>query len=115
MQRRWLLLAAWMLGAWLLVGCGAAIPDHAKTTVLSLQGLDCAGCLEKLAKDLKAQPGVYDTSMNRRRAEVAVVAEPSFDALTKAKELSKGEEFELVLGSGKGSYLPWAKTPDGAD
>jgi thiol-disulfide isomerase/thioredoxin len=105
-----------VLPALLALACGGSSkPDNAKTTVMSLRGLDCAGCLEALAKNLEKQEGVYDTSIDRRRAELAVVAEPSFDAFATAKKLAKDEEFELVLGAGKGTYLPWKETPQGAD
>src|SRR5690606_20627874 len=85
--------------------------------VLSLQNADCAGCMEGLASELRKQAGVYQVSVDRRRAEIAVSAAPSFDVLGEAKRLKRegDEEFTLVLGAGRGSYLPWAKSPDGAD
>src|SRR5690606_36402378 len=114
MQRRRVLS---LLFAW-LVGCaGAGPPPDARTTVLSLQGADCARCREGLAKELRKQAGVYQVSVDRRGAEVAVSAAPSFDVLSEAERLKRegDEEFTLVLGAGRGSYLPWAKTPEGAD
>jgi thiol-disulfide isomerase/thioredoxin len=83
--------------------------------VISFRGADCVGCLEGVAAKLKKEPGVHDVSLDRRRAQIAVVAAPSFDALTSAKRHSEGEEFELLLGAGKGSYLPWANSQEGAD
>jgi thiol-disulfide isomerase/thioredoxin len=94
---------------------GAQIPADARTTVLSLDHLDCGDCGDKLATKLRERPGVYRASFDKRRAELAVVAAPAFDSLTEAKALSTGEEYALVLGAGKGRYLDWAKAPDGAD
>jgi hypothetical protein len=64
---------------------------------------------------LAGRSAVYHTSFDQRRAELTVLASPSFDALTEAKALSTGEEYALVLGAGKGRYVAWAKAPEGAD
>lgn len=99
-----------------VLSCGGAqIPPDARTTVLSLDHLDCGDCGDKLATKLRERPAVYSTSFDKRRAELAVVAAPSFDALTEAKALSAGEEYALVLGAGKGGYVAWTKAPEGTD
>jgi len=102
--------------SWVLPACGGAqIPPNARTTVLSLDHLDCGECGEKLATKLRERPGVYRASFDKRRAELAVAAAPAFDALTEAKTLSAGEAYALVLGAGQGHYVEWAKAPEGAD
>jgi thiol-disulfide isomerase/thioredoxin len=102
--------------SFILGACGGAqIPPDARTTVLSLDQLDCGECGDRLATKLRERPAVYRTSFDKRRAELAVVAAPSVDALTEAKALSTGEEYALVLGAGKGRYVAWAKAPEGAD
>ncbi len=108
-------LASFLLTA-VLIGCGApAIPAAAPRTVLSLGKLDCAGCGEDLASKLGKHPGVYQATFDKVRSEVTVVALPSVDVLTSARNSAAGEEFVLELGAGKGSYVPWAKAPEGAD
>lgn len=98
------------------VSCGGSqIPADARTTVLSLSNLDCGECGDMLASNLAKQKGVYKAAFNKRRAEVTVVASPSFDVFTTAKQAAAKEEFQLVLGAGKGSYLAWAQSPAGAD
>jgi thiol-disulfide isomerase/thioredoxin len=99
-----------------LAACGGAqIPKDARTTVLSLAHLDCSDCGHDLAKELGERPGVYDAKFNNRTAELTVVAAPSFDAFSTAKELSKGEEYRLELGAGKGNYIAWSQPPEGTD
>ncbi|MSP25037.1 MAG: thioredoxin [Myxococcales bacterium] len=99
-----------------LVGCGAAgIPKDSQRTVLSLANLDCTSCGEALAGKLGKHAGVYQAAFDRRRSELTVAAVPTLDVLASAKGYSEGEEFTLVLGAGKGGYLPWAKPPEGAD
>jgi thiol-disulfide isomerase/thioredoxin len=97
--------------------CGGAPspPADARTTVLSMRGLDCAECGDELAGGLAKREGVFKASFDRRRAEVTVVSAPSVDVLGSAKQLAGKEEYELVVGAGKGTYLDWAKTPEGAD
>jgi thiol-disulfide isomerase/thioredoxin len=99
-----------------LAACGGAqIPKDARTTVLSLDNLDCSDCGHELAKNLGERPGVYKTKFDNRTAELTVVAAPSFDVFGTARTLAKGEEYRLELGAGKGNYIAWSKPPEGAD
>jgi len=109
----WLLCAAIVSGA---VGCGGAqAPTNARTTVVSMKNLTCAECGERLARDLIERDGVYKTRFDRRRAEVTVLASPAVDVVASAKALSTKEEYELVGGAGKGSYVAWTQPPPAAD
>jgi thiol-disulfide isomerase/thioredoxin len=102
--------------AFSLAACGGAqLPSDARTTVLSLAHLDCADCGHELAKELRARPGVYDAKFDNRKSELTVVAGPAFDAFAVGKELSKGEEYRLELGAGKGNYIAWKAPPEGID
>src|SRR5262249_49524434 len=99
-----------------LAACGGVqIPPGTPTTVLSLDHLTCADCGERLAAGLRRRSGVYAATFDRRKAEVSVTASPPFDALTEATALSKGEDYTLALGAGRGGYIAWAKPPEGAD
>jgi len=100
-----------------LSACSGAqqIPPDARTTVVSLQKIDCAECGEEILSDLRQRPGVYSAKFDKRRAEIVVIASPSFDVLGTVKQLSANEGFEAVLGAGQGSYLEGAKFPEGAD
>lgn len=110
-------LASALLPLLLALGAcgGAQIPPDARSTVVSVDHLDCSDCADKLASQLREKPGVYGASFDKRRSELTVTAAPGFDVMTEAKALSKGEEFVLVPGAGKGGYLAWAKPPEGAD
>ncbi len=99
-----------------LVGCGAAGPPAgAQTTVVSFVGLDCSGCGEELAAKLEKREGVHAAKFDKRRAELTVLADAAVDVLALAKQDKSDEPFELVIGGGKGSYLPWKEAPAGAD
>lgn len=99
-----------------LAGCGAAGPPaDARTSVVSLVGLDCSSCGVDLARKLSKRDGVYSARFDRRRAELVVIAAPTFDVLAAAKQDRSKDPFELVLGAGQGSYIPWKEPPPGAD
>lgn len=97
----------------IVVACGPATPPA--RTVLSLARLDCSECGLELAKKLSSSPGVARTRFDRRRAEVIVEAAPGIDVFAAAKALSSSEDYELVAGAGKGSYLPPPAIPEGLD
>lgn len=104
------------LAVLLIAGCGAAGPGAgARTTVVSMVGLDCSGCGEDLARKLAKRDGIHSARFDKRRAELTVVAAPSVDVLALAKQDQGDEPFELVLGAGRGTYLPWKEAPAGAD
>lgn len=98
-------------------GCSGAqaIPQDARTTVISLEKIDCADCGEEIVTDLRERPGVYQASFDKRKAEITVVASPSFDVFTLVKNLAASEGFAAILGAGKGSYLQWGTFPPEAN
>lgn len=100
-----------------LSACGGAqaIPSDAKRTTLSLEKIDCADCGEEIVADLRKRPGVYQASFDKKKAEISVIASPSFDVFTTVKQLASVEGFSVLLGEGKGRYLEWASFPAGAD
>lgn len=115
------LFSRWTLSGCLLVAvasCKSAggFPPGAKTTVLSFPDLDCADCGEELAKALVQAEGIHKTAFDKRKVELTVVADPSVDVLAVANAKKPAdEEWHLVRGAGKGSYLPWEKATAGAD
>jgi len=93
---------------------GAATPRQ--TTVMSLSNLDCATCGEDLARAVIQEDGVYKTAFDRRRVELTVVAAPRVSALALAlRRRPAKEDFGILPGPGQGSYVAWAKAPEGAD
>jgi thiol-disulfide isomerase/thioredoxin len=100
-----------------LAACGGArpTPSDARTTVVSLTRIDCSDCGDEIVSDLRARPGVYDAAFDRRRAEVRVVASPSFDVFTAVKEGAARKGFDVLLGAGRGQYLDVPSFPHGAD
>lgn len=100
----------------LVAACGGAqVPADARTTVVSLQKIDCAECGVEIIEDLRKRPGVYTAVFDKRRAEITVTASPSFDVFTAVKTLAANEGFEAMLGAGQGKYIEGAKFPEGAD
>jgi thiol-disulfide isomerase/thioredoxin len=114
--RRFATIATVCAAAALASACGGSqVPQEARTTVISIDKLDCGGCGDELAEKLGKQDGVYKASFDKRRAELTVVASPGVDVLSSAKRHQGDEEYVLVLGAGKGTYLAWATPPEGAD
>jgi len=99
------------------MACSGArgVPPDARITVVSLQRIDCADCGERIVADLRARPGVYAAKFDRRRAQIEVLASPSFDVLTTAKSLAAVEGYVAMLGEGQGQYLEGPVFPAGAD
>ena len=111
-----MLYALGLAAVLLATACGGAqVPSDARTTVVSLQKIDCADCGTEIIEDMRKRPGVYDAKFDRRRAEIIVVASPSFDVFTTVKNLAANEGFEAMLGAGQGKYLEGARFPEGAD
>jgi hypothetical protein len=99
-----------------LSGCnGARYPGEETVTVVSLAQIDCSDCGDRIAADLRLRPGVYRATFHRGRAEIEVVASPSFDVLTEAKRLAAERGFEALLGAGRGRYIAGRTFPEGAD
>jgi thiol-disulfide isomerase/thioredoxin len=96
---------------------GANAPSaNTKTTVLSLQQIDCSSCGTDLARVLVAQDGVKKTAFDKHTAELTVVADASVDVLALAQHHKpKNEAYSLVEGSGQGRYVAWKEGPAGAD
>ncbi len=98
----------------LALGCGERRPPaDARTTVLSLRHVDCSSCGQQLVQKMQQEEGVVSARFDRRSAELTVVAVPSYDPLARANALKGDESYEVVEGSGKGIYLPWAEAQGG--
>ena len=95
-----------------LVACASGgIPKDAKTTVISFTDLDCNDCGDDMARTLIKVEGVHKTAFDKRKAELTVIADPNLDVFALAeKNRPADEEWKLIPGAGKGSYLPWART-----
>jgi thiol-disulfide isomerase/thioredoxin len=96
-------------------GGGQTIPADARKTVVSLTKIDCAECGDQIVEDLRKRPGVYEATFDKRKAEVTVIASPTFDVFTPVRQLASVQGFGAVLGAGKGKYLDWSSFPEGAD
>jgi thiol-disulfide isomerase/thioredoxin len=100
----------------LTAACKSALPSDAKTTVMSFPDLDCSDCGETMARDLIEEDGVFRTAFDKHRVELTVVADPKVDAFALAQSKKPAdEEWHLVLGAGKGAYLPWQPAPRDLD
>src|SRR5687768_14847323 len=85
-----------------------------RTTVLSLQGLDCASCFGVIEVALKKVKGVRRVDFDRRTVETTVHTRGAVapDALIAAVEKAG---FKALEGPGRGRWLPPEGFPKGAD
>jgi thiol-disulfide isomerase/thioredoxin len=76
--------------------------------------IDCAACADKVVAELHKEGTVYQTSFDKKRVVLQVVADP---AVTDERILSavRRAGFRAQIGDGGGSYQPEAKAPAGAD
>jgi thiol-disulfide isomerase/thioredoxin len=96
-------------------GGGLAARSAARTTVVSLVEIDCASCGDQIVADLREQPGVYEATFDRRRAEVRVLASPALDVFTAVRQGAARRGFDAILGEGKGRFLDMPELPEGID
>ena len=96
-----------------------AVPAAARadrTQVYSIQGADCASCVEKVKDELKKVGGVKKVEFDKHAVEITVrmadtVADQAvLDAVGRAEPGMKA-----LVGAGKGAYLPFERFPEGAD
>ncbi len=90
--------------------CSAGAKDAPQEVVLSLQGLDCATCWEKVKPQLKQVKGITGLRFDRRSVEVTIVADRPLDT-SELIAAVKRAGFTAVEGPGKGRWLP----PEGFD
>lgn len=112
MRRTWAIFVAAL--TLFSAACGG-VPKDAKHVTVSLDMIDCAECGDEIVTDLRSRPGVYDAQFDKRRAEVRVVASPTFDVYAAVKQLAASEGFSAVLGEGQGKYIAHDAFPEGAD
>jgi copper chaperone CopZ len=92
---------AWMM-ACVAIGEGA---DKLIDTSISIKGMHCAGCANKVATKLRAVPNVKSASVDAEKGSALVVT-------TEGKELSPKAIWEAVEGAG---YKPTElKGPEGS-
>jgi len=99
--------------ALLLAAC-AGPQTPARTSVVSLERLDCVDCGDRLAAAVRHERGVVDARFDKRTAELTVIASPEVDALALARAHAESD-YDLVPGPGRGSYVAPAPMPQGAD
>lgn len=96
-----------------------ALPAAARadrTQVYSIQGADCASCVDKVKGELKKVSGIKKVEFDKHAVELTVrmadtVADQAvLDAVARAEEGMKA-----LVGAGKGAYLPFETFPEGTD
>tara|TARA_B100000674_G_scaffold468948_1_gene455304 strand:- start:1460 stop:2140 length:681 start_codon:yes stop_codon:yes gene_type:complete len=100
-----------------LGGCAGAQPHkgYDAQTVLSVQGLDCQGCGQKIVNELRNISGVANAAFDKKAVEVTVSytqATVQQDALLEAVERAG---FTGSVGAGQGKYRPNLKFGEGHD
>jgi thiol-disulfide isomerase/thioredoxin len=84
----------------------AASCASTRTTVISIQDIDCVSCSDGIVKELQPVPGVKKVTFNRQTAEFSVVHDA--DGVTPEALLAKAAEvgWPVALGGGQGRYAP---------
>lgn len=93
----------------------AAACASTRTTVISIQDIDCVSCADGIVKELQPVPGVKKVTFNRQTAEFSVVHDA--DGVTPEALLAKAAEvgWPVALGGGQGRYAPQHVFPKDAD
>ncbi len=101
-----LLLAAPGALACAPTGQATVVPESASAVVLSLQGIDCQSCGDRVVGSLTKRPGVYAASFDKALAEVSVQYDPAQIAPTDMLAVIEGLGYQASEGAGKGAYIP---------
>jgi thiol-disulfide isomerase/thioredoxin len=83
------------------------VPDSATTTVISLQGIDCESCGERVISAL-GQHGIYATSFDRLTAELTVQYDATQISVADLLAAVTAQGYTGIEGAGHGEYLPMA-------
>ena len=87
-----------------------------RTQVYSIQGADCASCVEKIKGELKKVKGVKKVDFDKHAVEITVRMEDAVTDQAVLDAVARAEEgMTALVGAGKGAYLPFAEFPAGTD
>ena len=97
-----------------LVPVRAAAED--RTQVYSIQGADCASCVEKIKGELKKVKGVKKVEFDKHAVELTVRMAEGVEDQAVLDAVARAEEgMKALVGAGKGAYLPFEDFPAGTD
>ena len=74
-----------------------------------------ATCGQAIANKLKKQEGIDKATFDKNKVELRVVGRADLDIFALTEPFAKAEKVELIVGAGKGSYLPSKAPPTEAD
>lgn len=105
------LLVVLGVGTALGVGCnpsGASttVPASATSTVVSLRGIDCPDCSDRIVEGLREKPGFYDASFDKVLAEITVQHESAQLSVQDILAVIEAKGYEGIVGPGQGAYIP---------
>ena len=101
----------------ILGGCAGAQPHkgYDAQTVLSVQGLDCQGCGQKIVNELRNVSGVANAAFDKKAVEVTVSYTQATVQQTALLEAVKRAGFTGSVGAGQGAYRPNLTFGEGHD
>ena len=82
---------------------------------MSMQELDCASCGGKALRALKESPHVSNASFNYANAEISVQYDANKTNESELQAIASSTGFQIVIGEGKGTYLPPERYDEGLD
>lgn len=103
----------------LVLAAALGLPSPARadrTQVYSVQGIDCASCVDAIRKELKKLGGVKKVEFDKHTVELTlrlddrVTDQAVLDAVARAEE-----GLRAVVGPGQGRYLAFGDYPPAAD
>ena len=103
--------------AFLLGACASTQSNKAydAQTVLSVRGLDCQGCGQKIVNELRTVPGVANAAFDKNAVEVTVSYTQAKVKRSALLEAVTRAGFTGTVGAGKGAYRPNLKFGEGHD
>ena len=91
------------------------VPASAKTTVFSLQEIECQRCGAFVVQALQDERGVYEVSFDLSTAEVTVIYDSALATSHEFVTLARTLGYNAEDGSGRGGDTPSVAFPDGLD
>ena len=107
-----------LLGLVFTVGaCATSMSEkgYDAQTVLSVQGLDCQGCGQKIVNEISAVPGVANVAFDKNAVEVTVSYSQAKVQREDLVQAVSRAGFTGHIGAGQGAYRPNLKFGEGHD
>jgi thioredoxin 1 len=114
---RGLALCLFVSSSTVAFGCdqGTQTPGQSETIVLSLQKVDCEGCMFNVVENVQKHEAVRSATFDLASAEMTIAYDAKKASVADLVDLVKRNGYLAVEGGGQGTFMPEVPYPSQAD